>query len=475
MAVCIFPTSEVAYVSAINDGVIQSCGYRDEPFSSLTCYIPRNAPKNSIKQISAFKSMEQDLPFSFSLFGPNLDGRLVRVLKSACSVTIQQKPNGDVQYVHPSNTVDAETAVRAAFSNILSKIKDAHGSTKTLGFVIPDHTPMIKRRLLFQMVRDTMLNEDVGVKLVNQSAAIAASHRKRVPSKCKILIIRVDTDGLTVSIYEVDRNQATAIISISDTSLTEVDVLKATLDAFVHRVETAGLTPEFKEKEENIRIRKECRYLEMIRRYYAMENEDVSVDLNDGAEDIINENDCGEAITSLLAPVFNMIENCLLLSNTSMAMISDIVLSGCTTRCHVWSDALKQKYKKEVTYVNDSTICCNALEMVAGMVTSVKQYSQATYSVGLDMDRVLCIPSATCFPSAPFEKKCALTYTEGVSSKDLLVFEQRYCDKSPVVVDRKTLNAHHEGGVYQLVVTMNMDENGYVITNVKDNRASSDL
>ena len=475
MATCIFPTSEVVYAAAIKDGVVQLLGRGNQPISSSTCYLPRNATKDSIKTISPFKSMEQDLPFSFALFGPGLDGRLVRVLKSACSVTAQQKANGDIQYVHNGRTIDVETVVNTVFSNIVSKVRDAQGSIRTLGFVVPDHFSVLRRAALFRMVKGNLLNEDVKVKLVNQSATIAASFVKHVPEKCNMLIVRIDTEGLTVSIYSIDRKQATPVISVSDTSVTEVDVLKATLDAFVRRVESAGLAPEFKKMDENMRIRKECRYLEIIRSLYAMTNEDATIELSDGKEEEIGEDDCGEAVRSLVAPVFNMIENCVLLSNMSLAMINGIVVSGCTTRFPAWTEALKQKYRKEVTYVSDSDMCCEGVEMVSGMVSSVKQCSQAAYSVGLDSDQVLCIPSGTCFPSSRLEKKCALTYTSGVSSKDLLVLEQRFGDKSPRVVDRKNLNELREGVVYQLQVTMNLDENGFVITDVKRNKTSTEL
>lgn len=41
----------------------------------------------------------------------------------------------------------------------------------------------------------------------------------------------------------------------------------------------------------------------------------ATIELSDGKEEEIGEDDCGEAVRSLVAPVFNMIENCLLLSN----------------------------------------------------------------------------------------------------------------------------------------------------------------
>lgn len=135
--------------------------------------------------------MEQDLPFSFALFGPGLDGRLVRVLKSACSVTAQQKANGDIQYVHNGRTIDVETVVNTVFSNIVSKVRDAQGSIRTLGFVVPDHFSVLRRAALFRMVKGNLLNEDVKVKLVNQSATIAASCMKHVPEKCNMLIVRI--------------------------------------------------------------------------------------------------------------------------------------------------------------------------------------------------------------------------------------------------------------------------------------------
>ena len=62
-----------------------------------------------------------------------------------------------------------------------------------------------------------------------------------------------------------------------------------------------------------------------------------------------------------------------------------------------------------------------------------------------------------------------------MSSKDLLVLEQRFGDKSPAVGERKNLNELREGDVYQLQVTMNLDENGFVITDVKRNKTSTEL
>lgn len=61
----------------------------------------------------------------------------------------------------------------------------------------------------------------------------------------------------------------------------------------VRRVESAGLAPEFKKMDENMRIRKECRYLEIIRSLYAMTNEDATIELSDGKEEEIGEDDCG--------------------------------------------------------------------------------------------------------------------------------------------------------------------------------------
>ena len=55
------------------------------------------------------------------------------------------------------------------------------------------------------------------------------------------------------------------------------------------------------------------------------------------------------------------------------------------------------------------------------------------------------------------------------------MLEQQFGDKSPRVVDRKNLNELREGDVYQLQVTMNLDENGFVITDVKRNKTSTEL
>ena len=72
-------------------------------------------------------------------------------------------------------------------------------------------------------------------------------------------------------------------------------------------------------------------------------------------------------------------------------------------------------------------------------------------------------------------KKCSFSYQSGVSSKDLLVIEQRFCDKQGVVVDRKPLKTIRVSDVYQLGVTMSIDANGLVLTQVEESANNSDV
>lgn len=72
-------------------------------------------------------------------------------------------------------------------------------------------------------------------------------------------------------------------------------------------------------------------------------------------------------------------------------------------------------------------------------------------------------------------KKCSFSYQSGVSSKDLLVIEQRFCDKQGVVVDRKPLKTIRVSDVYQLGVTMGIDANGLVLTQVEESAKNSDV
>ena len=55
------------------------------------------------------------------------------------------------------------------------------------------------------------------------------------------------------------------------------------------------------------------------------------------------------------------------------------------------------------------------------------------------------------------------------------MIEQRFCDKQGVVVDRKPLKTIRVSDVYQLGVTMSIDANGLVLTQVEESANNSDV
>lgn len=474
MSLCILPASEVAYTSIIAGKEAMTLKKGELPFASLSCFIPRNSVSGEVQVSQPFRAKANDLPFAFSLFGPVTDGRLLDKLKSAIAVPVIQKANGDVQYSFLERHIDAETIAKSIITNILSSAKSRPLTLSSLCFVIPDSYSTLKRKALIRLVRESALNEDIQIRLVNQSAAMAASVMKYCSGASNKLFLRIDTEGTTISVYSMSKVHATPVISVSDSTVIETDILSATLNACVKRLERNGFRALLQIVAKEARQKEFCRYLEVVRRHYAT-GEVAEIELDDGAEEEVLAEDCDEAVKSALPSLLNMIENCMLLSDVSMAKIDEIVLSGATMHHPLWREMLKKEYGKEVSVVSEDEICMSGNQIAASKSPAVAQGTQSAYSVSLGDDAVLCIPSGSSYPCQMPTKKCSFSYQSGVSSKDLLVIEQRFCDKQGVVVDRKPLKTIRVSDVYQLGVTMSIDANGLVLTQVEESAKNSDV